>query len=155
MQITNRCPSRRHALGALGAAALAAPALAGTILVPQQHATIQAAVNAAANGDTVIVADGVYAGPGNRNIDLLGKAITVRSASGPAACTIDASGDPAEERTGFMLNGVQSAQAVIDGFTVTGGDQFNGGGIYIGGGSPTVQNCVFTGNHADCWGGVL
>ncbi len=152
MQNTIRCSWRPRALAALAAAALVSPALAGTILVPQQHATIQAGINAAANGDTVVVAPGFYSGPGNYNLNLNGKAITVRSAAGAASCTISAAGDPDEERAGFMLVGVQSALAVIDGFTVTGGNQFNGGGIYIGG-EITVQNCTFTGNYADCWGG--
>lgn len=38
----------------------AAPALAGTIKVPQHHATIQAAVDAAQPGDKVVVGPGIY-----------------------------------------------------------------------------------------------
>ncbi|MBD3237778.1 MAG: hypothetical protein GF330_13830 [Candidatus Eisenbacteria bacterium] len=61
------------------------------------HGTIQAAVAAAAEGDTVLLADGIYTSEGNINVDLLGKAITVASTSGdPRACVIDCEADLAE-----------------------------------------------------------
>ena len=50
---------------------LPAAARAATLNVPAQYPTIQAGVNAAVNGDTVLVADGTYSGPGNRDIDFL------------------------------------------------------------------------------------
>ena len=42
--------------------------------------TIQDGVNAASNGDTVLVAPGTYTGDGNRDISLFGKRITLRFA---------------------------------------------------------------------------
>jgi predicted outer membrane repeat protein len=52
------------------------------------------------------------------------------------------------------------ATAVLDGFTITGGnadgsstDRY-GGGMYNSGGSPTVANCTFNANHADYGGGM-
>ncbi len=60
------------------------------LLVPSEYATIQAAIDAAANGDQVRVAAGTYP----ETLDFLGKAITVISESGPAATTID--GTPPE-----------------------------------------------------------
>ncbi|MCK5172374.1 MAG: hypothetical protein KAR47_03230 [Planctomycetes bacterium] len=51
--------------------------------------TIQAAINAANDGDTVMISDGVYTGQGNRDIDFLGKAIIVCSKSGAEKCTIN------------------------------------------------------------------
>ncbi len=49
--------------------------------VPFDFPTIQDAVDAADNGDMVRVADGVYRGDGNRDINLGGKVVSVRSAS--------------------------------------------------------------------------
>ncbi|MCP4412163.1 MAG: hypothetical protein GY808_06300, partial [Gammaproteobacteria bacterium] len=48
---------------------------AGIINVPADQSTIQAGINAAINGDTILVADGTYI----ENINYIGKAITVSS----------------------------------------------------------------------------
>ena len=45
------------------------------INVPADSLTIQSAINGSSDGDTVLVADGLYRGLGNRNIQLNGKAI--------------------------------------------------------------------------------
>lgn len=134
------------------AALCSAPALAGTRLVPQQYPTIQSAITAAVPGDVVLVAPGVYAGPGNRSIDTMGKAITVRSSHGPATCTIDVSDPAGGARCGFIIDSFETSATVIEGFTISGGDQFNGGGIFISSSSPTIRDCVITGNRCDCWG---
>ncbi len=60
---------------------LALPTSAKTIHVPADQPTIQAGINTASNGDTVLVSAGTY----YENINFSGKAITVASASGPAA----------------------------------------------------------------------
>lgn len=46
---------------------------------PVEFNNIQAAIDAASDGDTVIIATGLYVGAGNRDIDFMGKAITIRS----------------------------------------------------------------------------
>lgn len=56
---------------------------------PADFNNIQAAVDVAMNGDTIIVAAGTYTGPGNYDIDFNGKAIVLKSQSGPADCVID------------------------------------------------------------------
>ena len=51
--------------------------------MPDDCPTIQAAIDAAVDGDEVVVGDGVHTGAGNLDLDFGGKAITVRSAGGP------------------------------------------------------------------------
>ncbi len=132
-----------------------APTGADVLRVPQHFPTIQSAINAAVDGDTVLVADGVYSGAGNYDLNPLGKAITIRSVRGPANCIIDATLVESVYRSGVRFVNQETADTVLDGFTITGGYMFNGGGIYIESGSPTIRNCIVTGNRADCWGGGI
>jgi serine protease len=61
-------------------------AFAGNIIhVPANQPTIQAAINAAVNGDTVLVSPGTYV----KNIDFKGKAITVKSSNGAKVTIVD------------------------------------------------------------------
>ena len=55
-------------------------------------ATIKAGINAAVDGDEVVVADGLYTGSGNRELDFGGRDLVVRSANGPDNCIIDCEG---------------------------------------------------------------
>lgn len=137
------------------AAMIATSALGAVRLVPQNYRTIQEAVNAAANGDIVLVADGIYTGDGNRNIELLGKAITVRSLNGAASTTIDAGASESTYFIGFNLHHNETNATVIEGFTIRGGHAFNGAGMHLQGSSPTIRHCTFTDNQADCWGAGL
>jgi len=66
-------------------ASISAITAAITIHVPADQPTIQAAIDAANNGDTVLVSSGTY----KENIDFHGKAITLVSQNGPAATIID------------------------------------------------------------------
>ena len=82
---------------------------------------IQEGIDAAGHGDTVLVLDGTYTGAGNRDLSFLGKAITVRSVNGPAKTIIDAQGTPTVPFRGFVFNGAETRQSVLEGFTITGG----------------------------------
>ncbi len=64
------------------------PAAADILYVPGEFPSIQFAINAAMDGDEVEVHPGTY----NDNINLLGKAITVRSLNGAGVTIIDAGG---------------------------------------------------------------
>ncbi|MCK5473251.1 MAG: hypothetical protein KAI59_04410, partial [Planctomycetes bacterium] len=120
--------------------------------VPGSYGTIQAAIDAAVSGDDeVVVADGTYTGVGNRDIDFNGKAITVRSANGPENCIIDCNG----LARGFYFHTSETSASVVDGFTITNGYNANyGGAIECDGASPTISNCIITGNSSYDGGGI-
>ena len=103
--------------------------LAATLIVPTQHPTIQGALNAAQNGDTVLVQPGTYPGSILR---FLGKAIYLRSANGPTVTTIR--GDGANPV--FHLAQGETRTTIIEGFTITNGGGSSGGGIILNGSSP-------------------
>jgi parallel beta-helix repeat protein/predicted outer membrane repeat protein len=115
------------------------------------YSTIQAAIDDAAPGDTVLVEDGTYTGIGNKNIDFQGKAITVRSQNGPTVCTIDCGGIG----RGFYFQNGEGAGSVLSGFTITNGSADHGGGIYCDSASPMITNCRFISNTANFYGGGI
>jgi len=124
-----------------------------TINVPGDQPTIQAAINAASNGDTVLVADGIYV----ENINFTGKAITVTSVNGPSSTTIDG----ARLDSVVTFRSGEGANAVLTGFTITNGfSNFNkpnfgdGGGVFIRNASPTVTNNVITANQGCAGTGI-
>jgi predicted outer membrane repeat protein len=117
---------------------------------PADFNNIFEAIYDACDGDTVIVADGTYTGPGNRDIGFLGKAITVRSESGPENCIIDCTGGG----RGFYFQSGEDANSVLDGFTITNGYASIGGAIYCEGSSPTIKNCNLTENRGHGGGAV-
>jgi hypothetical protein len=131
---------------------------ASTLLVPSQYPTIQAGINAAVDGDTVLVADGVYTGTGNKNIDFFGKAIVVISENGPDNCVIDCEDDGRGFyfHTGEDTNSVLLDFKIINGFVSgTGLYDSHGGGILIIGSAPRIVNCIISDNHAAEGGGGI
>jgi predicted outer membrane repeat protein len=127
---------------------------AETILVPDDHRTIQAAINAASDGDIVMISPGEY----RENIDFLGKLITVGS-------TYLESGDESVIAT-TIINGRDSARVVrfhnseddnarLVGLTIAHGRYGWGGGIHIYGASPVLSNLIVRDNVATSNGGGI
>ena len=103
------------------------PAVAKIIYVdddgPADFDNIQAAIDDAQDGDTIIVNLGTYTGEGNRDIEFKRKAITVRSADPNdanivAGTIIDCQGSSLEPHRGFYFSG-GGRDSVINGLTIT------------------------------------
>ncbi len=150
--------SRRFIVWVLlvGASLLPASAVQAATLhvgASDTYKTIQSGIDAAVDGDTVIVRDGTYSPPDANGIDFRGKAITLRSENGPVSCIID--GD--EWSRGFNFHSYENAESKIDGFTIRNCYSLyaNGGGIYCTNSSPTITNCILSGNGAKRDGGGI
>lgn len=147
---------------------------AATINVPGDQPTIQAGIDAAAGGDTVLVAPGTY----DEAIDFTGKAISVQSSGGAAVTTIH----PPTLVTAVTVGG-SGATIALRGFTVRGAartgstsfagnvDAFASAGVIeqnvltgaysceapgiVASGPVTVRHNVIWGNRHECSGGGL
>lgn len=125
---------------------------ANTIRVPSQQPTIQAGIDAAMNGDKVLVAQGTY----YEHLNFHGKAITVTSSLGPNGTIVDGS------KTGpvVVFNTQEQTSSVLHGFTLRNGvstfdSGYDGGGIRISGSSPTIVGNIITQNLAQDGGGGI
>jgi len=144
--------------------------LAGIISVPEEYASIQAAIDAALNGDTVLVADSTY----YENINFKGKVITVASYflmdgdTNHINNTIINGSQPADPKKGSVISFIsgEDTMSVLCGFTITGGTGtlYNnteriGGGIYCQtSGARITHNKIISNtiNHTDeCNGGGI
>jgi len=131
----------------------AIPCLGRTITVdddsPADFNTIQAAINDANNGDTVLVLPGRYV----ENIRLLGKNITL-TGSDPADPTAvaDTIIDGNDVNSVVTFSGTENSTCVLSGFTITDGNAPKGGGIYGNGTTATISHNLITSNKAVGYG---
>lgn len=127
------------------------------------YSEIQPAIDAADEGDTVIVKAGEYIITEpilfSRTTKVLN--LVVRSESGPEHTTIRMSGSPAEPLRASVVSfeSGEPQTVILEGFTITGGSGIGdgggqGGGVHCTESSPTLRNCWISGNSARRGGGI-
>jgi len=148
-----------------------ATVIPGAITVPDEYETIQEAIETAEDGDVIAVRPGTY----KEGINFRGKNITLRSMDPDdpdivAETVIDGS---AANSVVVFANG-ESAQAVLTGFTITGGSGttgalefevegevtevpsiYGGGILIIENSSPTITKNHITNNIAERGAGIM
>ena len=137
-------------------AVLAGPCLARVITVPADYSNIQAAINSAVNGDTVLIQPGTYTGTGNCDISFLWQGYYCdqhdpNDSTIIAATVVDCGGIAAGSHRGFIFQYGEGADSVLRGITVANAYVYNkdGGGLFCSVSSPTLDKCVFRNNKAD------
>lgn len=111
------------------------------LVVPTVYPTIQAAIDAAKDGDVIVVLPGTY----HENSNFLGKAITVQSTDPSDPSVVDATvlQPPDIDRSIVSFVNNETATSVLSGLTIKGGHKYDahvGGGIYVREASPTIRN---------------
>lgn len=130
--------------------------------VPAQYSTIQAAINASANGDTVLVSPGTYF----ENINFRGKKIVLTSEyyvtqnTASIYATVINGSTPSQPDSGscVIINNGEDSTTVLQGFAITGGtgtkwnDEHSaglyreGGGILVQYSSPVIKDNIIYNN---------
>ncbi len=127
---------------------------ATTINVPADQTTIQAGIDAASDGDTVLVEEGTYV----ENINYNGKNIVVGSLYLTTQDTSYISStiiDGNQDGSVVTFSDGENTTAVLSGFTITNGYSENGGGIYCHTASPKLTGLIISDNTASSDGGGL
>jgi hypothetical protein len=130
---------------------LAAAASGAVLHVPQEHATIQAAIDASISGDVVLVAPGAY----HEALTFRGRRITLKSTAGPAETILDGS---SFEMSILTARGGENLSTRVEGFTFRHGfgtttvacnlTGRKGGAILVLNAGLSIIDCVFEDNGA-------
>lgn len=146
------------------------------------YTSLQTALGAAVSGETIEVGQGTYyptsgtdrtatfqlidrvailggfAGYGTANPDARNITAYLTTLSGD----IGVIGNKSDNSYNIVTDSNTDSTALLDGFTIAGGNangsganQSNGGGIFISGGSPTINNCTFSGDTAAAFGSAM
>ncbi len=109
------------------------------IYVPDVYQTIQEAIDAATEGDIIILRDGLYRISSGSAFGIISRDITIRSENGPKKCILDGE----TIRGGFFFRSGLSRKATISGVTII---NCGAGAIRLWYTSPTIVNCIISNN---------
>ena len=112
------------------------------------YSTIQAAVDAADDGDVIVVQPGTYTGRGNRDIELQRKTLRIQSTDPEdpvvvEATIVDCGGTTSDPHRAFYM---QDFAGEIAGLTITNGLAAAGGAIYCRNSALTLRQCRIVDN---------
>ena len=127
---------------------------ATTINVPEDSLSIQSGISGASDGDTVLVSAGTYV----ENINFNGKNIVVGSlvlTMGDTSYISQTIINGNFSGSVVTFNEGENNFAVLKGFTITGGNAYDGGGIYCSSSSPIIANNIIIGNVSETYGGGI
>ena len=121
--------------------------IACTSLVPDDHATIQGAIDASTPGDVICVDEGTY----TETVDFGGRDVEVLGLAGPDWTVIDAA------HTGSVVTFAsgEGVGAVLQGFSLVHGAADSGAGILVDGAAPTLRQLVVRDCQANIHGGGI
>ncbi|MFC1572946.1 right-handed parallel beta-helix repeat-containing protein [Candidatus Eisenbacteria bacterium] len=109
-------------IGDAASAKSAVFAVGPVTIVGQQNAAfndIGAALAAAGDGSTLYLADGIFTGTENRDLNIAGKSLEIRSSSGlPEQCVLDCAARVGDPHQLFTVQGDGTHRLVLEGLTI-------------------------------------
>ena len=117
---------------------------AADLLVPAQYPTIQAAIDAAQTGDSVLVSPGTY----YEQVNLSGKQLVLHGVGGAAQTILDGQGVHT-----VVIGANEPLGCEVSGFTIQNGNGYTSGGVLVNDSSVRVHHCTFRANTASDWYG--
>ncbi len=125
---------------------------ANVLLVPQDFASIQTAIDSAQTGDTVLVVPGIY----QENLQIRNKDITLASNYLYSNSFVDVEATVLDgRRLSAVMQVFVRNKSKITGFKIINGDHFYGGGFVSDVSSPVITACIFENNYAQATGGAF
>ncbi|RMZ49418.1 tandem-95 repeat protein [Candidatus Marinimicrobia bacterium PRS2] len=109
------------------------------INIPTDYSTIQQGIDAAIDGDTVLVAAGTY----TENINFNGKNIVVQGADRETTII-----DGNQSGSVVTFESGENSTTALSGFTITNGEGFYAGGILCNAANPTLNNLKIMNCHS-------
>jgi len=126
----------------------------GAVLnVPGDYSSIQEAVDAAVDSDTVLVAAGTY----TENINFNGKSIVLGSwyiTTGDTSYISATILDGAQNGSVVEISSNEDSTTAVSGLTIRNGKANSGGGVYIEDSDPRICSCRIINNTAECSNGI-
>lgn len=131
---------------------------------PTAATDIQSAIDAATNGDLILVTNGLYNTGGRvvygslTNRVVINKAVTVQSVNGPALTTIQGYQSAANSGSNNVRCVYMTNNVTLNGFTINGGatfhvgtdfSQLSGGGVFCESTNTILTNCILAGNFCE------
>lgn len=119
---------------------------AGTGALADPFCSIQDCITASTDGDECLVNSGTY----SESLNMMGRAIAVRSIAGPHLTILDG---VSFSGTILTCTSGEGPSTIIEGFTFTNGSEPSpgndgGGALFTWGASPTIRDCIFADNEA-------
>ena len=103
---------------------------------------IQPAVNAASDGDEIIVMPGTYTRNSSPVVDIWDKSLWIHSSDGPEVTIISGQGIR-------QCMNLAYSDSTIEGFTIQNGVHSIVGGMFVFASEATITDCVFINNHGE------
>lgn len=114
--------------------------------------TIQAAIDDASEGDTIVVQPGMY----YENVQFNGTNVVLTGTDANNRSVVNSTViDGNDMDSALIFSGTEDASCVVAGLTITGGLAANGGGISGNGAGVTISRCVIRNNKASANGGGI